>query len=163
MQVDVLVVGAGPAGAATALQLARAGVGVTIIERAAFPRRKICGEYLGAGALAALDALGLGEDVRKQGSALHGGRIAAAGTRLELRFSRAGLSRASGWPLRSWRSHVMPAHGCFAGASTISCATATEGSQALRFATMAASGASFVRASWSAPTASVRPWRVNSA
>jgi flavin-dependent dehydrogenase len=92
MQVDVLVVGAGPAGAATALQLARAGVGVTIIERAAFPRRKICGEYLGAGALAALDALELGEDVRKQGSALHGVRIASAGTRLELRFGRAALS-----------------------------------------------------------------------
>lgn len=61
---DVVVAGAGPAGAAAALLLARAGFAVTIVERAAFPRRKICGEYLNAGAVAALERLGLGAALR---------------------------------------------------------------------------------------------------
>lgn len=41
--VDVAVVGAGPAGATTALVLARAGVGVALLERAPLPRDKTCG------------------------------------------------------------------------------------------------------------------------
>lgn len=92
MTCDVIVVGAGPAGAATALQLARAGLDVAIVERAAFPRTKVCGEYLGAGALSALDALGLGEEVRRQGKPLHRIRIVAAGARVELAFGRPALA-----------------------------------------------------------------------
>src|SRR5687768_18083047 len=42
---DVLIAGAGPAGAATALRLARAGVRVLVVDRATFPRDKICSEY----------------------------------------------------------------------------------------------------------------------
>ena len=42
---EVLIAGAGPAGAATALRLARAGVRVTVVDRATFPRDKICSEY----------------------------------------------------------------------------------------------------------------------
>ncbi|GAC1494621.1 MAG: hypothetical protein NVS1B2_11620 [Vulcanimicrobiaceae bacterium] len=63
---DVVVVGAGPAGSACALALARAGIDVTIVERHAFPRRKVCGEYLNGGAvraLGALGALGLGRTI----------------------------------------------------------------------------------------------------
>ena len=56
---DVLVVGAGPAGAAAALALARRGRGVLLVDRAAFPRRKVCGACLGGHALGELDALGL--------------------------------------------------------------------------------------------------------
>jgi len=43
---DVIVVGAGPAGAATAILLAEHGVAVQLLDRARFPRPKICGEYL---------------------------------------------------------------------------------------------------------------------
>jgi flavin-dependent dehydrogenase len=45
---DTLVIGAGPAGATAALLLARAGESVAIVEKAAFPRRKVCGEYISA-------------------------------------------------------------------------------------------------------------------
>jgi flavin-dependent dehydrogenase len=43
---DALVVGGGPAGATSALLLAKAGWSVVVVERQIFPRRKVCGEYL---------------------------------------------------------------------------------------------------------------------
>ena len=56
---DVLVVGAGPAGAIAALVLARAGVRVRVLDRARFPRFKLCGDSVNPGALAILSRLGL--------------------------------------------------------------------------------------------------------
>jgi geranylgeranyl reductase family protein len=44
MQTDVLVVGAGPGGSAAAYHLARHGIDVTLLERSAFPREKVCGD-----------------------------------------------------------------------------------------------------------------------
>ncbi|GAC1533362.1 MAG: hypothetical protein NVS3B12_12670 [Acidimicrobiales bacterium] len=57
--VDVVVVGAGPAGAAAAIDLARRGRDVVVIDKAVFPRDKCCGDGLTTGALRQLDALGL--------------------------------------------------------------------------------------------------------
>jgi menaquinone-9 beta-reductase len=56
---DVVVVGAGPGGAAAAISLARAGREVTLVDKARFPRDKICGDGLTAGALRLLEGLGL--------------------------------------------------------------------------------------------------------
>ncbi len=46
LDAEVIVVGGGPAGAATAWALAREGVDVLVLDRAKFPRDKICAEYL---------------------------------------------------------------------------------------------------------------------
>lgn len=57
--VDVIVVGAGPAGSAAATTLARGGLEVVVVDKARFPRDKICGDGLTTGALRLLEALGL--------------------------------------------------------------------------------------------------------
>ena len=54
---DAIVVGAGPAGAIAALRLARAGLRVRLLDRATFPRDKLCGDTLNPGALALIDRL----------------------------------------------------------------------------------------------------------
>ncbi len=60
---DVTVVGAGPAGTAAAVTLARSGRSVHIVDKAVFPRDKCCGDGLTTLALRELDALGLEPDL----------------------------------------------------------------------------------------------------
>ena len=57
--VEVLIVGGGPAGSAAAITLARAGIEAVVIDKAEFPRDKICGDGLTTGALRLLEELGL--------------------------------------------------------------------------------------------------------
>lgn len=77
---DVAIVGAGPAGAATATHLARAGYHVVLVDRATFPRDKPCAEYLSPAAEPLLRELGVMEalDVSHPGR-LRGFRIYAPG------------------------------------------------------------------------------------
>src|SRR5438046_10712935 len=56
---DVLIAGAGPAGCAAAIRLARAARKVVLCDRSRFPRDKACGDGLIADSIAALKALGL--------------------------------------------------------------------------------------------------------
>ncbi|MGH7710077.1 MAG: FAD-dependent monooxygenase [Gemmatimonadaceae bacterium] len=74
---DVLVVGGGPAGAATAAFLAREGVHVCVIDRARFPRPKPCAEYLSPQAGRVLDALGVLQDVARHAVGLTGMEVRA--------------------------------------------------------------------------------------
>lgn len=61
---DVAIVGGGPAGAACAAFCAAAGLRVAVIERAVFPRDKVCGDCLNPDAWPVLARLGLEERVR---------------------------------------------------------------------------------------------------
>ena len=60
---DAVVVGAGPAGATAARQLARQGHRVMLLDSRAFPREKVCGHALLADALACLERVGLLDEV----------------------------------------------------------------------------------------------------
>ena len=77
---DVVVVGAGPAGATTALLLARAGASVLLVDRARFPRDKACSEYLSPATTEILQRLGGGILDAVEGSAhakLYGMKVVA--------------------------------------------------------------------------------------
>ncbi len=61
---DVIVVGAGPAGSAVAIPLARAGHRVLLLERSIFPRDKVCGDCLNPDCWPVFERLGVAEAVR---------------------------------------------------------------------------------------------------
>jgi len=61
---DALVIGGGPAGASTAILLAKAGWRVILAEQQVYPRQKVCGECLTPASFALLDELGVGPIVR---------------------------------------------------------------------------------------------------
>jgi flavin-dependent dehydrogenase len=56
---DALIVGAGPAGSATARLLAQAGWSVALVEKTQFPRRKVCGEFISAATMPVLKECGI--------------------------------------------------------------------------------------------------------
>jgi geranylgeranyl reductase family protein len=58
---DVIIAGAGPAGAAAACHLARCGVSVIVLDRVTFPRDKVCGDCVAPLALVELGALGVSQ------------------------------------------------------------------------------------------------------
>jgi flavin-dependent dehydrogenase len=66
---DVLIVGAGPAGATVAAMTARAGLSTLVLERTQFPREKVCGDCLNPGAWKILDRLGVSEIIDRIPSA----------------------------------------------------------------------------------------------
>jgi len=65
---DLLVVGGGPAGAALAAMAAGRGARVVVLEREAFPREKVCGEFLSAEGCTVLERLGLLDAMRAAGA-----------------------------------------------------------------------------------------------
>jgi geranylgeranyl reductase family protein len=76
---DVIIAGAGPAGSTAALVLARAGVRVRLIDRAGFPRDKLCGDTLNPGALSILERLGLRRPVEERALPIRGMTVSGPG------------------------------------------------------------------------------------
>jgi flavin-dependent dehydrogenase len=112
---DVVVVGAGPSGASAAHELAQRGRSVLLVDRAPFPRWKVCGACLSPGALSVLADMGLGDVVRELGGAplrrlvLHArggaapvplrGSVALPRATLDAALARAAVARgAVFWP-----------------------------------------------------------------
>lgn len=94
VEVDVAVVGGGPAGAATAFYLARAGHSVLVVEQKTFPRHKTCGDGLTPRAISVLEDMGLDD-------AMHGWQRVAG-----VQVTGEGVTRAVAVPpTRRWGDH----------------------------------------------------------
>ncbi|HEX3276665.1 MAG TPA: NAD(P)/FAD-dependent oxidoreductase [Gemmatimonadales bacterium] len=122
--VDVLVVGAGPGGSAVATHLARLGLDVTVVDRAAFPRDKACSEYMSPETVRLLDGLGVVAALEAAGAMpLAGTEVTAArGNRLHGRFALAGAApfRSTGLSLsRRILDHVLVGAARAAGARVL--------------------------------------------
>ena len=83
---DVLVVGAGPAGAVAATVLARAGVRVRIVDRSEFPRDKLCGDTLNPGTLALLRRLRMADAIDAIGLPIDGMLLTGEGVAIDARY-----------------------------------------------------------------------------
>ena len=81
---DVIVVGAGPGGSAAAYHLASAGLDVLLLEKAAFPRDKVCGDGLTPRAVRSLIGMGIDTSADAGWIRNRGLRILGGGVRLEL-------------------------------------------------------------------------------
>ncbi len=105
---DVAIIGAGPAGAATAIKAAAGGAKVTVFEKAPPGRDKVCGDALTPRAVTALAELGIALD---ESHHIAGLRMIAGARRRELlwpdgnRFGSAGAV----WPRRALDHHLIKA------------------------------------------------------
>ena len=103
---DVLIAGAGPAGAMAALVLARAGARVVLIDREQFPRDKLCGDTLNPGAVRLLESFGLTGGVLDKAVRLSGMRLTGPRASVRAVYGRPPAARIA--PQPSDPSRPMP-------------------------------------------------------
>ncbi|MGY2083810.1 geranylgeranyl reductase family protein [Blastococcus sp. SYSU DS0539] len=123
---DVVVVGAGPAGSSAAWHLACAGLDVAVLEKAQFPREKVCGDGLTPRGVRALHDMGVDTStagwVRRLGLRVHGGG----------RVAEVDWPRLDSWPdhglVRTRREldALLADHAVRAGARLVTGTTVTE-------------------------------------
>ncbi|MDY7103368.1 MAG: geranylgeranyl reductase family protein [Actinomycetota bacterium] len=101
---DIVVIGAGPAGTAAAIRAARSGARVTVFEKGAHGRDKVCGDGLTPRAVGALAELKVDLDGAHQ---IDGLRMIAGNTRRELPWPAGGRFPAHG---AVWRRRLLDAH-----------------------------------------------------
>jgi geranylgeranyl reductase family protein len=109
--VDVIIVGGGPAGASTAFALAKAGVNVTVVDRERFPRDKPCAEYLSPQASRVLHDMGVLERIESLGPSQLAGMTVRAPSGRRLRGDFAASHGYRGFRDRGLaiRRHVLDA------------------------------------------------------
>jgi len=104
LSAQVVIVGAGPAGAALALELARDGVDVLVLDSQRFPRFKPCGEFMSPQCVPLLERLGAASALRGAGAnEVRGMQLASYGRSARGQFVDIGRARAPvdyGWALR---------------------------------------------------------------
>lgn len=103
---DLIVIGGGPAGAATAIQAARGGASVAIFEKASSGRDKVCGDGLTPRAIGALQKLQIDlEGIHR----INGLRMIAGKTRRELEWPSGGSFPSYGavWTRRELDSYLL--------------------------------------------------------
>jgi geranylgeranyl reductase family protein len=93
MRAEVCIVGAGPGGCAAAMQLARHGRSFVLLEKAVFPRDKVCGDALSGKVMRVLERLdaGLAAEVKRESAAMPSWGVvfvAPSGRKLRVPFSR---------------------------------------------------------------------------
>ncbi|MEE9414590.1 MAG: NAD(P)/FAD-dependent oxidoreductase [Acidimicrobiales bacterium] len=105
---DIAVIGAGPAGAAAAIQAAKAGASVVVFEKAAYGRDKVCGDGLTPRAVGALNEL----KIDLEGAhPIDGLRMIANNTERELLWPQTARFPAQGavWPRRRLDAYLIDA------------------------------------------------------
>ncbi len=105
---DIAVIGAGPAGAAVAIQAARHGARVVVFEKGSRGRDKVCGDGLTPRAVSALNELGIALDDAHH---IEGLRMIANKTERELPWPSGGRFAPHGavWPRRRLDAHLVAA------------------------------------------------------
>jgi flavin-dependent dehydrogenase len=89
---DVVIIGGSLGGAACVRELVRRGVDAVAFERDHFPRPKVCGGFVSAGAVDCLEQLGVLDHVVRAGATrVHSARIRAGSAEVTIAFDRAGL------------------------------------------------------------------------
>lgn len=123
MTADVVVVGAGPAGASTAYHLASLGIDVLVLEKAQFPRDKICGDGLTPAAVHELILMGVDTSgwMRNRGlTVIGGGHTVTLGWPDQKSLPGYGMTRA-----RKELDHALISRAVDAGARLVEGATVT--------------------------------------
>ncbi|MFM8562633.1 MAG: geranylgeranyl reductase family protein [Acidimicrobiia bacterium] len=117
-QHDVVVIGAGPAGAAAGYWLARHGLDVVMIDKKTFPREKTCGDGLTPRAVKQIEDMGLGAHL-SQFHRYEGLRTTAHGKALELHWPSHPIYPQHGYVVRRRELDTMVVRNAVAAGATL--------------------------------------------
>ena len=115
---DVLVIGAGPAGAAAGYWLAQEGLDVVIVDKKVFPREKTCGDGLTPRAVKQIHDMGLGDQL-SQFHRYDGLRATAHGKTLELHWPTHPMYPQHGYVVRRRELDTMVVRNAVAAGATL--------------------------------------------